>query len=138
MSIESLLSQLDRVKSTGPRCWVAKCPAHNDRVPSLSIRELDDGRILIHDFAGCSAYEILSAVGLGFDSLYPKKPSSHQPSNRRPFPAMNALRALAYESLVVAAAANSLLENHPLSCTERQRLMLSIERIHSALQFTDA
>lgn len=41
---------------------VVCCPAHNDRAPSLSIRELDDGRALLHCFAGCAYPEILAAV----------------------------------------------------------------------------
>jgi hypothetical protein len=31
----------------------ARCPAHNDRNPSLSIREAADGKILIKCHAGC-------------------------------------------------------------------------------------
>jgi hypothetical protein len=33
---------------------------------------LDDGRVLVHDFAGCSVEEVLSAVGLTFESQLPK------------------------------------------------------------------
>ena len=28
--------------------WTALCPAHDDRAPSLSIRDAEDGRILVH------------------------------------------------------------------------------------------
>src|SRR5215472_4139521 len=50
--------------------WVAQCPAHPDRSPSLSIREGDDGRLLLHCFAGCSPEEILSALGLKMRVLF--------------------------------------------------------------------
>jgi hypothetical protein len=50
---------------------MAACPAHEDRTPSLSIRELPDGRVLIHCHAGCGAADVLTAVGLAFSDLYP-------------------------------------------------------------------
>ena len=40
-------------QGTGRGRWLAKCPAHDNRKASLAIRQLDDGRILLHDFAGC-------------------------------------------------------------------------------------
>ena len=45
MSADVLLSILEGVKRTGPGRWMARCPAHGDKSPSLSIRELDDGRV---------------------------------------------------------------------------------------------
>jgi hypothetical protein len=39
------------------------CPAHDDRHPSLSVREGDDGRVLAHCFAGCTPEEVFSAIG---------------------------------------------------------------------------
>ena len=61
MSIESLISRLDGVKETGPGKYVARCPAHEDRSPSLAIKDCGDGRILLHDFAGCETEDVLSA-----------------------------------------------------------------------------
>lgn len=42
-----LLSRLDGVKEAGPGKWIARCCAHEDRKPSLSIREVED-RVLVH------------------------------------------------------------------------------------------
>jgi len=53
--IEQLLSSLLKVRKVGIGRWIACCPAHNDSKPSLAIRETDDGRVLLHCFAGCSA-----------------------------------------------------------------------------------
>jgi putative DNA primase/helicase len=33
--------------------WTAHCPAHEDRTPSLSIRDSDDGKVLVRCHAGC-------------------------------------------------------------------------------------
>lgn len=46
-------------KGRGPR-WVARCPAHDDAAPSLSIGTGDDGRVLLHCFAGCTFADIAS------------------------------------------------------------------------------
>ena len=32
---------------------MARCPAHDDRKPSLSIRDADDGKVLVRCHAGC-------------------------------------------------------------------------------------
>ena len=49
-------------RRTGPEKWQAHCPAHQDRSPSLSIRAGNDGRVLLHCFAGCSHLAIASAL----------------------------------------------------------------------------
>ena len=87
MSVDTLLSCLEKVRQTGPGKWQALCPAHDDRTPSLAIREEDDGRVLVHCVAGCSALDAISAVGLDWSDLYPDKPlpvQGHKPI-RRPF-----------------------------------------------------
>jgi hypothetical protein len=42
--------------------WVARCPAHGDRTPSLSLRDADDGRVLVHCHAGCAPQAILHVL----------------------------------------------------------------------------
>lgn len=71
--IQDLLDRLSFTKKTGEGRWLARCPAHDDRSPSLDIREAEDGRILIHCFAGCGAVDILDAVGMDFGALFPDK-----------------------------------------------------------------
>ncbi len=50
--------------------WRARCPAHHDERPSLSIAEGTDGRCLLHCFAGCSVDEIVAALGLQTEDLF--------------------------------------------------------------------
>jgi len=63
MTLDSLLGFLEYVKPTR-RGWQARCPAHPDKSPSLSIQAGDGGRILLYCFAGCTAKEICTALGL--------------------------------------------------------------------------
>ena len=51
--------------------WIAKCPAHGDDNPSLSIARGEDGRWLVHCHAGCSAEAVVAAAGLRMADLMP-------------------------------------------------------------------
>lgn len=71
MTPEKILTLLQGVRQVGPRRWMARCPAHDDRNPSLSVTEGEDGRILLHCFAGCETEDILRALGLSWKDLFP-------------------------------------------------------------------
>ena len=43
--------------------WMARCPAHDDREPSLSISEGDDGKVLVRCHAGCDQERVIAALG---------------------------------------------------------------------------
>ena len=55
--LEFIVGQLDRAKKSSDG-WVARCPAHEDGRPSLSITENDEGRILLFCHAGCTFEDI--------------------------------------------------------------------------------
>jgi hypothetical protein len=132
-NLDNLLSRLDKVKRTGKGNYQSCCPAHNDRGPSLSIRETDDGRILVRCFAGCDVHEVVGAVGLDISALFPEREIQNGKPERRPFPAMDALRGIAFEALVVVAAGTAMLAGESFQPDDRERLILAIERIQSAL-----
>jgi hypothetical protein len=44
------------------RAYICKCPAHDDRSPSLSVRDADDGRVLVKCHAGCSQADVIDAL----------------------------------------------------------------------------
>jgi hypothetical protein len=137
MSASALLSRLDGVRQTGPGRWIAKCPAHDDRHPSLSIREGDDGRILLHDFAGCDVGEILGTLGLEFDALFPERLLGHQvPRQRRPFNPYDVLQCVAHEALLTAIAARQVANGAILPHNEIERLFIAAGRLDAAKDMT--
>ena len=75
--VDTVLDRLDRVKPTGPGTWAASCPtsAHKngDRSRGLSVREGDDGRVLMHCFAGCNVAKVVSAIGIELVDLFPQR-----------------------------------------------------------------
>src|SRR5690606_38796006 len=68
--IELVLAKLPDAKKSGSG-WSACCPAHDDRQPSLSIAEGEDGRVLLKCHAGCSTEAICAAIDLQLSDLMP-------------------------------------------------------------------
>jgi hypothetical protein len=136
VTIDVLLDKLEAVRPTGPGRWLARCPAHADTVPSLSIRELDDGRVLVHDFGECTTEAVLAAVGLRFDDLFPERaPFDHcVQRERRPFNALDVLQAVEHEALVVAICASRLGAGHALTPEDRDRVLLAAQRLRAAVE----
>lgn len=137
MSAETILSLLSKVRKMGPDRWMACCPAHADKSPSLSIRETSDGRVLLHCWTGCGAAEILEAVGLEFDALFPEKLEASQPHReRQPFSHREAMAGLVPEVMFVAAASSDMLKK-PLKKQDHDRLIIAVSRLAAAASYVD-
>lgn len=132
MSASALLSNLDKVKKTGPASWTACCPAHSDKSPSLAVKESDDGTVLVHCFGGCSVHEVIGAVGMSIDDLFPPKDTHHHKPDRRPFPAADVLRLMARESMIVALTA-ATMRKRDLTASEIDRVIESAAKINASL-----
>jgi putative DNA primase/helicase len=63
MTAESVAKGLGGRKAGGG--WMARCPAHDDRDPSLSIRDGDDGKVLLRCHAGCDQRRVIAALRAG-------------------------------------------------------------------------
>jgi CHC2 zinc finger len=70
--IDRVLAHLEGVRRSGTG-WMAKCPHHDDRQPSLSIKEADDGKVLLHCMRGCGNADIVVSAGLAFVDLFPPR-----------------------------------------------------------------
>ena len=58
MSAETIAKALGgRKAGTG---WTARCPAHDDHTPSLSLRDADDGKVLVRCHAGCDQADVIA------------------------------------------------------------------------------
>src|SRR5262245_38991485 len=59
---------------TGNDSAMSHCPGHDDRIASLSVGGGRDGRCVVHCHAGCSAEDVLAAIGLQLADLFPEDP----------------------------------------------------------------
>ncbi len=136
-----VFTKLNKAKKTGNGRWIACCPAHQDDNPSLSVRELDDGRILIHCFAGCETTDVLSALGLRFEDLFPESDfdgkTYFKPHLKQPFHAGDVLECVAFEILLCAVAALNLSQGISLTEEDNDRLLLAAARLQHALELSN-
>lgn len=63
------------VKGSGSQ-YYAKCPAHEDKRASLSIKQTDNGRIFVNCHAGCSFKDICTALNVKPSELAGETPSA--------------------------------------------------------------
>lgn len=141
MTAETLLNRLEKVKRTGENRWVARCPAHDDKHPSLAVREMPDGRVLVKCFAGCGFDAIVAAAGLEPSDLFPERlpDSKYEKIQRREvFHSKDVMRALAFEATVVVCAASQIQRKGYLNDQEFERLALASERIAGGLAYAGA
>lgn len=140
--IGNFLNKLEKVKGSKGR-WTACCPAHVDRSPSLAITETDDGRILLKCFAGCSAQQVVEAVGMDLTDLFPsdnninylKANSQGNKPVRRPFYATDLLKIIQFEALLTSIAAFDLSQGREISTEDRKRLKTALSRINEAVSY---
>lgn len=131
MTTENILNRLDKVRKTSGHSWIACCPAHGDKSPSLAIKEIEDGRTLLHCFAGCNADEVLGAIGLALSDLYPETLGERCKPVKRPWIAQDVLRCLALEALVILQCARVLKSGAALTTSDQERLVLSVSRFQA-------
>ncbi|TVT64922.1 MAG: virulence-associated protein E [Pseudomonas sp.] len=120
--VDNLLSRLSKVRQRKPGSWVACCPAHDDKSPSLYVTEADDGRALLKCWGGCTTEEICAAVGLELRDLFLSK--SRRRGARGPSP-----KAILHEATIVRIAEAQLLQGLPLSAEDQARYELARQRL---------
>jgi len=82
MTTTELLARLKGVRRSGSG-WIARCPAHGDRAPSLSVAEGEKG-VVIHCHAGCETGAVMAALGCELQDLFRvESPNGHGQSTFR-------------------------------------------------------
>lgn len=136
MSFENLLSRLKKVKGRAGN-FVACCPAHEDSSPSLAVKE-QDGKIILHCFAGCTVQNIVAAVGMDMTDLFPPTTPNYRPQPAVRFYAADLLRVLHMEANIVMVSAYNMRHGVKLKDADLTRLKLAYARIDSAMEATNA
>lgn len=138
---ENLIQRLNKVRGRNGS-WTACCPAHDDKGPSLAVRELPDGRVLVHCFAGCETESVLGSVGMDMTDLFPPEEKRRDYGHGKPivkpaFYASDLMRVIAFEALVVQIVAFDIAAGKKPSEEDRQRMMLAHQRIEEAMRYAN-
>lgn len=135
--LNTFLSHLDGVHKSGDGFRV-RCPAHGGKnTGTLSVGETDEGKILIKCWAGCSAHEVLSAIGLEMTDLFPERLTHHStPEQRRKWKQdalhrdwTEFLNIAAFEMNIIYVAGLQIRAGNPLSDEHKTRLDAALNRI---------
>ena len=133
--LEPILSRLSKVRGRNGS-YTACCPAHDDKSPSLAIRE-EDGKVLLHCFGGCSVSDVVGALGMEMTDLFPPKTDMGIPMSPQPrvkFFASDLLRVIAMEASIVSICAYDMAKGKNLPSADLARMQLAYQRINEALE----
>lgn len=126
---ESILSKLEKVRQIGDGKCMACCPAHDDKTPSLSVRDTGEN-MLIHCFAGCCADDVLATVGLTWRDLYRDEgKASFVAAASAASRIIKPPAQIDIERRILQIAAADLRAGLTLSAEDRARVALAKERV---------
>lgn len=129
--IDRILPLLTKVRRRQPSQWSACCPAHQDKGPSLSLRETPEGAVLVHCFAGCAVADVVRAMGLELHELFPltDRPATAPTRTAKLLTPMQALDLLHDEAQLVGICAGNIGHGVALTDADRERAMQAAGRI---------
>ena len=136
--IHVLLDRLTHVKQTRPNRWHARCPAHDDRSPSLGITETPDGTVLIICRAGCYVGDVVASVGLELKDLFPPRfdGAAYQGSKPPRYSAIEVVKTVITEATILELAYRTLERGDQLNDQDHARVELAIQAIDGCREVT--
>lgn len=138
MSIEVFLNRLNKVTQKGNGKWLACCPVHNDKSPSLGIDD-DNGVVLIHCF-GCGATgpEVADKLGIDISELFPPNNTdyeNHTNQSRKYFNSGHVIDALYDEILISTIIIDGIIKDPSQAAQVKERLVTALSRISDTLVY---
>ena len=134
-----ILSRLSKVRRLGDGKYVACCPVHGDKNPSLAVTQKPDGATLIHCF-GCGANGIAVCNALGVDPsvLFPPSDNpKYEKQSRSGFNAWQLLHGLKDDLIRLVIVANELKKLDALSDEDRSFVANLAIRISDAINYLE-
>ena len=129
MNVNHILDRLEKVRQVKPDSWVACCPAHDDRSPSLVISEKGD-RVLMHCYAGCTFDEIRAALGMQPHEFFQ---DGKAPKSAAPGVSIRSLNAALVRELVLCwVLAADRAQGKPIGAADLERERIARQRITQA------
>ena len=131
-----ILSALRKVKRVGEGKWLACCPVHNDRSPSLAVTQKPDGIILIRCFGcGATGMDVCGALGIEPNALFPPTDNPrYKKQSRSGFSAWQLLNALQKDLIFLVVAANQMLKDGAFDQADVNYLTSICQRVNDGLR----
>ena len=138
-NLNAILSGLQKVKRTGNGKFIACCPVHDDKSPSLGITQKPDGVILLHCLGcGASGVEICETLNLDPSTLFPPTDNPrYEKKKRSGFSAWQLLHALRADLIRLLIISNDLKKIGALSDDDRQFVSEIILRLNDGLSYLE-
>lgn len=131
--IDNLLSRLSKAKRTGKDSYIACCPAHDDKNPSMTIREIEPDKILLHCFAGCSVEEITGSVGLSIGDIMPDSaPDKIRKPSAVPFNPRDVLECISSDAHLICLFISDVTKGKEITGAEAHAAYMASCRIVAA------
>jgi DNA primase len=125
MNAQDVLDRLEKVTGSKGK-WMACCPAHQDKSPSLAVTEADD-RVLVHCFSGCDTQNVTAAIGLNVADLFYNKLAGAEMTERKRQRFEEVLKSERIQVAIINAVEKV---ERPLTIHERNRRSLGQQRIN--------
>jgi DNA primase len=125
MNAQDVLDRLKKVTGSKGK-WMACCPAHQDKSPSLAVTEADD-RVLVHCFSGCDTQNVTAAIGLNVADLFYNKLAGAEMTERKRQRFEEVLKSERTQVAIINAVEKV---ERPLTIHERNRRSLGQQRIN--------
>lgn len=131
--VDHLLDRLTGTKQTRPHRWQARCPAHDDRSPSLTITETPEGTVLVKCWAGCSIESIVDAVGIELRDLFPPRFDYKSTGKSKPprYSAQEVVKTLVTEATILTLGYRAIQSGNELNLDDQARVELAINAIET-------
>ena len=138
MFADRILEKLEGVRRRGPDSWIARCPAHDDRTPSLVIDDRGSS-VLLHCHAACPTEEVVAAIGLKMCDLFERTADSYEGRQRRPsFNARSVLAVLSQDAIHIYVAGAHIASGRALSNHDTSALRAAVQRVRRAATLAGA
>lgn len=116
-----ILSYLSKVKRVGDGKYMASCPCHTDKTPSLSIKIDTDQTILMHCFScGANGVEICAAIGIDQTSLFPPGDGNYRRQDAIGFSSRQLVHSLGDDLVRLLVIANEIKNVNGISEDDRR------------------
>lgn len=129
--IDLIIERLDKCRKSGHMSYMACCPAHKDKSPSLRITQRD-GKILLHCLSGCSPDDILAAINLRWSDLFDDESQAAYNAAINQKTRMPRFDPLDHERTIVMLAKSDIESGKTISLEDCSRVILALERLEAA------